>query len=51
MKWNDAKKIINKDPEVIKELKNLKPEYQVIKQLIEVRKDMNLTQKELAKKQ
>ena len=48
MKWEEAKKIINKDPEVLKELKNLEPEYQVISQLITLRKEKKLTQKKLA---
>ncbi len=48
MKWKDAKEIINKDPEVLKELKNLEPEYRIIGQLITLRKEKKLTQKELA---
>ena len=48
MKWEEAKKIINKDPEVLKELKNLEPEYQVISQLITLRKEKKLTQRKLA---
>ncbi|MEA2015234.1 MAG: helix-turn-helix transcriptional regulator [Actinomycetota bacterium] len=49
MEWKEAKKIINKDPEVIKELKNLEPEYQIISQLIFLRRENKITQKELAK--
>ena len=48
MEWKEAKKIINKDPEVLKELKNLELEYQIIRQLITLRKEKKLTQKELA---
>ncbi len=48
MEWKEAKRIINKDPEVIKELKNLEPEYQIISQLIFLRRENKITQKELA---
>jgi len=48
VKWKEAKKIINKDPGVLKELKNLEPEYKIISQLITLRKEKKLTQKELA---
>jgi len=48
VKWKEAKKIINKDPGVLKELKNLEPEYKIIGQLITLRKEKKLTQKELA---
>lgn len=48
MEWKEAKKIINKDPEVLKELKNLELEYQIISQIITLRKEKKLTQKELA---
>ena len=48
MKWKEAKKIINKNPGVLKELKNLEPEYKIISQLIALRKEKKLTQKELA---
>jgi predicted HAD superfamily hydrolase len=44
MKWNDAKKIINSDPEVIKELVKNAVEYQVVRQIINARKELNLTQ-------
>jgi len=49
MEWKEAKKIINRDPEVVKELKNLEPEYQIISQLIFLRRENKITQKELAK--
>ena len=48
MEWKEAKKIINKDPEVLKELKNLEPEYQIIRQIITLRKEKKITQKEMA---
>jgi predicted transcriptional regulator len=48
MDWKEAKKIINKDPEVLKELKNLEPEYQIIKQLISLRIEKKITQKDFA---
>jgi len=48
MEWKEAKKIINKDPEVLKELKNLELEYQIKSQIITLRKEKKLTQKELA---
>jgi len=39
-----------KDPEFAKEYKALEPEYAIIKQLIQSRSELNLTQKELADK-
>ena len=48
MEWKKAKKIINKDPEVLEELKNLELEYQIKSQIITLRKEKKLTQKELA---
>lgn len=48
MEWKEAKKIINRDPEVLKELENLEPEYQIIKQLISLRIEKKITQKEFA---
>jgi len=48
MKWKEAKKIINRDPEVLEELKILEPEYEIINQLINLRKEKKLTQKEFA---
>jgi len=48
MEWKEAKKIINKDPELLRELKNLEAEYQIISQIITLRKEKKLTQKELA---
>lgn len=48
MKWSDAKKILNSDPEVLKALKENELEYQVMRQFIKARIDKNLTQKQLA---
>ncbi len=48
MKWKEAKKIINRDPEVLEELKILGPEYKIINQLITLRKERKLTQREFA---
>jgi predicted transcriptional regulator len=49
MKWNDAKKIINSDPEVIKELAMNAVEYQVVRQIINARRELDLTQDQLAR--
>lgn len=48
MKWSAAKKIIEQDPIVVEELKNLESEYELIRQIIQLRKEMNMTQKQLA---
>jgi transcriptional regulator with XRE-family HTH domain len=48
MEWKEAKKIINKDPEVLKELEKLAPFYEIIDQILLLRKERNLTQRELA---
>jgi DNA-binding XRE family transcriptional regulator len=48
MKWNEAKKIILRNDEVHKELKNNEAEYKVIEEIIMARREKNLTQKELA---
>ena len=45
MNWKEAKKIINKDPEVLEELKSLEPEYRIISQIITLRKENKITQK------
>jgi predicted transcriptional regulator len=49
MKWDDAKRIINSDPEVLKELENNSIEYQVVREIIKTRHELNLTQEQLAK--
>ena len=48
MDWKEAKEIINKDPEVLEEIERLEPFYQIIDQLLSLRKEKNLTQRELA---
>ncbi|MCL4378785.1 MAG: helix-turn-helix transcriptional regulator [Actinobacteria bacterium] len=48
MDWKKAKEIIKKDPEVFKEIEKLEPFYQIIDQLLSLRKERNLTQRELA---
>lgn len=48
MEWKEAKKLINKDPEVLRELENFEPEYQIISQLISLRIEKKLTQREFA---
>ncbi len=48
MKWADARKILNSDPEVAKALEENELEYQVIREFIKARIDKNLTQKQLA---
>jgi len=48
MESKEAKEIIKKDPKVVKEIERLKPYYQIINQLLYLRKEKNLTQKELA---
>ena len=48
MKWDDAKQIINSDPEVMKELELNAVEYQVVREIIKARKELNLTQEQLA---
>jgi predicted transcriptional regulator len=48
MKWDEAKKIINSDPEVIKELDNNSIEYKVVREIINARHELNLTQEQLA---
>ena len=46
--WKEVQKELLKDPEVAKECANLEPEYQIISQLIVLRKENKITQKELA---
>ncbi len=49
MKWKEAKKILLKNDPVLKEeLDRLKPKYQLIRQVIKLRKSQNLSQEELA---
>ncbi|MDR3343418.1 MAG: helix-turn-helix transcriptional regulator [Treponema sp.] len=48
MKWDEARKIILRNEEVKKELKNNEAEYKIIEEIIMARKERNLTQKDLA---
>ena len=48
MKWKDAKKILNADPEVAKALQENELEYKVIREFIKARLEKNLTQQQLA---
>jgi len=48
MDWKEAKGIIKNDPEVLKEIERLEPFYQIINQLLTMRKEKDLTQRELA---
>lgn len=47
--WDQLKKELLKDPVVAKEYSRLAPEYAVISQLIAIRAEKKVTQKELAK--
>lgn len=44
------KRAFENDPELYEEYKVLEPEYEIIKQIIKARADLNLTQKELAER-
>jgi len=48
MKWNNAKQIINSDPEVVTELKNNAIEYHIVREIIKARTERKMTQKQLA---
>ncbi|GHT79916.1 transcriptional regulator [Spirochaetia bacterium] len=48
MKWDEAKKVILQNDEVLQELKNNEAEYKIIEEIIMARKEKNLTQKDLA---
>ena len=51
MKWKEAKKLLLKNDPILKvELDRLEPKYQVIRQVIELRNMLDLSQKELAKR-
>ncbi len=51
MKWKEAKKLLLKNDPMLKiELERLEPKYQVIRQVIELRKMLDLSQQELAMK-
>ena len=46
--WEEVEKELLVDPEVARECANLEPEYQILKQLIPLRKEKKITQKEFA---
>ena len=48
MKWDEAKKIILGNVQVIEELKHNEAEYKIIEEIILARREKNLTQKGLA---
>jgi len=48
--WEEIKKDLLKDPEFAKEVKLLEPEYEMVKQIIKARIELNLSQKDLAKR-
>ncbi|MHB8277658.1 MAG: helix-turn-helix domain-containing protein [Candidatus Humimicrobiaceae bacterium] len=51
MNWKEAKEILIKDDPLLKiELEKLEPKYQIIRQVIELRRKSKLTQKQLAEK-
>ena len=51
IKWKEAKKLLLKNDPMLKiELERLEPKYQVIRQVIELRKMLDLSQQELAKR-
>lgn len=50
VKWSEIKRKWLKDPQVLKEYKALKLEFQIASQLIELRTKKGLTQFQLAKK-
>ena len=50
MSFSEVKKQLLQDEEFSKEYEKLKPRYAVISQIIEARKEQNLTQAELAKR-
>lgn len=50
MDWKTHRKLLLKDPEVRRALKEIEPEYQIARALIRARIEKNLTQKQLASK-
>ncbi|MDN5300219.1 MAG: hypothetical protein PWP51_2772 [Clostridiales bacterium] len=49
MKWDDAKKELLKNPELVNELEKNELEYQLITEFIQARLDLKMTQTDLAK--
>lgn len=51
MDWKEAKEILLRDdPQLKEELEKLEPKYKIIRQIIELRLQRNLTQKQLAER-
>lgn len=50
VKFEEVKKQLMEDGEFKEEYENLKPRYEVISQIIETRKEMHITQEELAQR-
>lgn len=48
--WKDAKKELLSDPETAKEYEDLRPQYEVISQIIKARDEQGMTQAELAER-
>ncbi len=49
MLWGEVKKkLLENDPALKEELEKIEPEYQIIRQIIKVRIEQNITQSELA---
>ena len=48
MKWNEAKKVLEKNREVREALAENEAEYKIIEEIIAARQERHLTQKELA---
>jgi DNA-binding XRE family transcriptional regulator len=48
--WEDVENELLKDPATYDEYKSLEPEYKIIRQMIKIRTEQGLTQKELAVK-
>jgi predicted transcriptional regulator len=48
--WNDIKKDLLANPEIKYEYEKLDPEYEIIRALIDLRVELNMSQKELADK-
>ncbi|MCD8067908.1 MAG: helix-turn-helix transcriptional regulator [Lachnospiraceae bacterium] len=49
-KWNQAREELLFDPETAKEYEELRPQYEVISQIIKVRDEQGITQQELAER-
>lgn len=50
MSWNDIKSELLGDPEVKKEYEALQPEYEVVRAILNARKESHLTQEQLAQR-